>query len=64
MSTVDEMNENGISIGDACKYSGINRITYYYRKNNDSEEREKCQFKEYSVEFKNLFLTPRNHKQY
>ena len=38
MSTVDEMNGNGISIGDACRYSGINRITYYYRKNNDKSE--------------------------
>ena len=38
MSTVDEMNGNGISIGDACRYSSINRITYYYRKNNGKSE--------------------------
>ena len=38
MSTVDEMNGNGISIEDACRYSSINRITYYYRKNNDKSE--------------------------
>ena len=32
MSSVDEMYNNGIQINNACYYSGINRITYYYRK--------------------------------
>ena len=31
MSSVNEMNNNGIEVKKACYYSGINRITYYYR---------------------------------
>ncbi len=32
MSYVDEMYNKGIEVKKACYYSGINRITYYYRK--------------------------------
>jgi len=32
VSSVDEMNNNGIEITKACYYSGINRLTYYYNK--------------------------------
>ena len=32
VSSVDEMNNNGIEITKASYYSGINRITYYYNK--------------------------------
>jgi transposase InsO family protein len=35
---VDEMNNNGIKINNACYYSGINRITYYYRKKHENNE--------------------------
>ena len=38
MSSVDEMNNNGIKINNACYYSGINRITYYYRKKHENNE--------------------------
>ena len=38
MSSVDEMNDNGIKISNACYYSGINRITYYYRKKHENIE--------------------------
>ena len=32
------MNNNGIEITKACYYSGINRITYYYRRNHENNE--------------------------
>ena len=32
MSYVDEMYNKGIEVKKGCYYSGINRITYYYRK--------------------------------
>ena len=38
MSSVDEMNNNGMKISNACYYSGINRITYYYRIKNENKE--------------------------
>ena len=38
MSSVDEVYNNGIQINNACYYSGINRITYYYRKKHESIE--------------------------
>ena len=38
VSSVDEMYNNGIQINNACYYSGINRITYYYRKRHESIE--------------------------
>ena len=38
MSSVDEMNDRGIEIKKACYYSGINRITYYYRKKHENIE--------------------------
>ncbi len=38
MSSVDEMNNNGIEVKKACYYSGINRITYYYRINHENKE--------------------------
>ena len=38
MSSVDEMNDKGIEIKKACYYSGINRITYYYRKRHENIE--------------------------
>ena len=38
MSSVDEMNDKGIEIKKACYYSGINRITYYYRKKHENRE--------------------------
>ena len=38
MSSVDEMNNNGIEVKKACYYSGINRITYYYRKKHENKE--------------------------
>ena len=38
MSSVDEMYNNGIKINNACYYSGINRITYYYRKKHENNE--------------------------
>ena len=38
MSSVDKMNNNGMKISNACYYSGINRITYYYRKRHESRE--------------------------
>ena len=28
--SVDEMHNNGMKTSDACYYSGINRIAYYY----------------------------------
>ena len=31
MSSVNDMKNNKIKIKNACYYSGINRITYYYR---------------------------------
>ena len=41
MSSVDEMNNNGIEITKACYYSGINRITYYYNKKHQNKELSK-----------------------
>ena len=38
MSYVDEMYNKGIEVKKACYYSGINRITYYYRKKHESFE--------------------------
>lgn len=38
MSSVYEMNNDKIKIKDACYYSGINRITYYYRKKHENKE--------------------------
>ena len=38
MSSVNEMDNSGIKIRKACYYSGINRITYYYRKNHENRE--------------------------
>ena len=38
MSSVDEMNDRGMEIKTACYYSGINRITYYYRKRHENRE--------------------------
>ncbi len=38
MSSVDEMYNNGMKISNACYYSGINRITYYYRKKHENIE--------------------------
>ena len=38
MSSVDEMNNNGIEITKASYYSGINRITYYYNKKHENKE--------------------------
>jgi hypothetical protein len=38
VSSVDEMYNNGIKISNACYYSGINRITYYYRKKHENIE--------------------------
>ena len=38
MSYVDEMYNKGIEVKKACYYSGINRITYYYRKRHESIE--------------------------
>ena len=38
MSSVDQMYNNGIKIRKACYYSGINRITYYYRKRHENIE--------------------------
>ncbi|MCL4452922.1 hypothetical protein [Ferroplasma sp.] len=35
MSSVDEMYNNGIKINNACYYSGVNRVTYYYRKKHE-----------------------------
>ena len=35
---MDEMNNNGIEITKACYYSGINRITYYYRRKHENNE--------------------------
>ncbi|WMT50860.1 MAG: hypothetical protein RE471_07750 [Ferroplasma sp.] len=35
---MDEMDNNGIKIKNACYYSGINRITYCYRKKHESIE--------------------------
>jgi hypothetical protein len=35
---VDEMNNKGIEVKKACYHSGINRITYYYRKKHESIE--------------------------
>ena len=37
-SSVDEMHNKGIKINNACYYSGINRITYYYRKKHENNE--------------------------
>ena len=39
MSTVDEMNENGISIGDACKYSGTVISIFKYNEPRRHDER-------------------------
>ena len=38
VSSVNEMDNSGIKIRKACYYSGINRITYYYRKNHENRE--------------------------
>ena len=38
MSSVDEMYNNGIKLSNACYYSGIDRITYYYRKKHENIE--------------------------
>ena len=38
VSSVDEMYNNGMKISNACYYSGINRITYYYRKKHENIE--------------------------
>ena len=38
MSSVHEMNNNGIEIKTACCYSGINRTTYYYRIKHENKE--------------------------
>ena len=38
MSSVDEMHNNGMKISNACYYSGINRITYYYRIKHENVE--------------------------
>ena len=38
MSSVNEMYNNGMKISNACHYSGINRITYYYRKKHENRE--------------------------
>ena len=38
MSSVDDMNDRGMEIKTACYYSGINRITYYYRKKHENKE--------------------------
>ena len=38
MSSADEMYNNGIKINNACYYSGINRITYYYRKKHENNK--------------------------
>jgi putative transposase len=38
VSSVDEMNDKGMEIKTACYYSGINRITYYYRKRHENRE--------------------------
>ena len=38
MSYVDEMYNKGIEVKKGCYYSGINRITYYYRKRHESIE--------------------------
>ena len=38
MSSVDEMYNNGMRISNACYYSGINRITYYYRRKHENIE--------------------------
>jgi hypothetical protein len=35
---VNEMDNKGMEIKKACYYSGINRITYYYRKNHENRE--------------------------
>ena len=37
VSSVDEMYNNGMKISNACYYSGINRITYYYRKRHERD---------------------------
>ena len=42
MSSVNEMYNNGIKISNACYYSGINRITYYYRKKHENREDKRC----------------------
>ena len=40
MSSVDETHNNGMKISNACYYSGINRIKYYYRiKHENIEDR-------------------------
>ena len=38
MSSVYEMHNNGMKISNACYYSGINRITYYYRRRHENIE--------------------------
>ncbi len=38
MSSVAQMNDKGMEIKIACYYSGINRITYYYRKRHENKE--------------------------
>ena len=38
VSSVDEMNNKEIEVKKACYYSGINRITYYYRIKHESIE--------------------------
>ncbi|WP_175266616.1 hypothetical protein [Acidiplasma cupricumulans] len=35
---MNEMNNNGIEVKKACYYSGINRITYYYRRKHENNE--------------------------
>ena len=38
MNSVYGMNDKGIEIKKTCYYSGINRITYYYRKKHENKE--------------------------
>lgn len=38
MSSVEDMYNNGMKIKKACYYSGINRITYNYRKKYENIE--------------------------
>ena len=41
MSSVDDMKNNKIKIKNACYYSGINRITYYYKIKHVNNEDQK-----------------------
>ena len=58
---MNEMYNNGMKISNACYYSGINRITYYYRKKHENKEDKRystridSSFREYYKSFlKNL----------